>query len=179
MITVSVNFKDSEKFSNFIRYIENISFVKAEAEVMALAEETLENMKLIIDTNRVRDDKGTHELENALGEPEEVVNNPGRELVIGVGNIDTLNKESPYWEMIDVGGKFVTKHDHVVHFDDETKGQYTGKEGNFRTFKAGSEHIILGIDYIGKSVRNLEQKLNKLLVDLGGQFIEGMKKASS
>jgi len=66
-----------------------------------------------------------------------------------------------------------------VRFDDETKGQYPGKEGNFRTFKAGSEHIILGIDYIGKSVRNLEQKLNKLLVDLGGQFIEGMKKASS
>ena len=179
MINISVDFKDGKKFSNFIRYVENIPFVKAEAEVEALAEETLESMKKIIDASRVRDDRGTHNLENALGEPEEIVNIPGQKLEIGVGRISTLNEKAPYWEMIDAGGKFVTKHDHVVHFEDESKGTMPGHGSNFRTFKAGSEHIILGIDYIGKSLRDLDKKLIKLLIDLGGTFIDGMKKASS
>jgi hypothetical protein len=169
MITITVDFPDAKKLHNLMRYIENFPFVRAEAIAGEVADEVVTNMKDTITSSRKRPDKGTHNLENAI-DWDEVKNDPGKELIIGIGNISKLNADAPYWEMIDSGFTYTTRHTFITPpiFD-----------GEFRTFKEGSQHTIEGIDYVGKALRNLEKRLNEEVVKMGAKLIDGMSKSST
>ena len=172
MISVEVTWDGKKDFENLIRYIDNIPFVRLEAEVANLADNMVEDMKGRIDALKRNPDRPDLKLENAL-DWEEVVNIPGKELVVGIGNIDKLRNEAPHWELIDVGGTYITKATHIV-----PTTYFTDPGDGFVIFKAGSVHTINGIDYVGHMLKELEKDLNKRVVEFGGIVLEGMKNSS-
>jgi len=92
---------------------------------------------------------------------------------MGIGNITRLNLLAPHWELINDGGTYKTVETHVVPTD------YFGDPGvGFVTFKAGSLHTITGIDYVGRSIRNLDKELRVEMEKLGAKFVSGASNAS-
>jgi allantoicase len=128
----------------------------------------------VIEDERIHPARPTlNNIANSLGEPEELVNNPGRELEIGIGNVQKLNEKAKHWELINVGGTYTTKETHVV-----PTTYFAGAKSDFITFKAGSTHTIEGIEFVYKSIQNLEKELKETITELGGSFISGLSKAS-
>jgi hypothetical protein len=166
MINIIIDFKDGDKFNQLIRYIENnLIYGEAQEAMVELGENTAENMHETIEEERKRKDKGTHKLETAIDS--KILNSVGG-ILIGVGEIAKLREEAPYWEMIDRGATYKTK----------TSPGFTPppfEDGEFRYFKQGSSHTIVGIDFVGKAIRNLEKELKKKIEDFGGKLIDGMK----
>jgi hypothetical protein len=181
MIRLSIDFKDLKKFDNLIRYIEHIPFVRAEAEMAALADSAVNNMIAAIEASRKRPDKGTHNLENSI-DWEEVLNDPGKQLIIGIGNVQKMTQQAPYWEVLDRGGYvppanlgyFGTGNPPVAGGN----GEAWTHTGNTSDFLMIPHNPIEGIDYIGQGLRNMQQRLILLLDKLGQEFISGMGKAS-
>jgi len=174
MIRVEVDFVDKGKFDQFLRYIEdNAVYGEAQVDMQILGHHTADHMHDTINSQRVRPDKGSHKLENAI--TAETLNTVGG-VEVGIGRISKLKSEAPYYEMIDSGFTYSTKNEHIVHFVEGGKGSYPGKEGEFRTFKVGSSHTILGIDYVGKAIRNLDKELREIIEKLGSKLLSGMSK---
>ncbi|MHA1294642.1 MAG: hypothetical protein ACTSQJ_18555, partial [Promethearchaeota archaeon] len=168
------------KFKNLIRYIEKIPFVEAEAEVQTVAENAVESMTATINSSRKRPDAGTHKLENAIT-IEELLNNPGRELLIGIGSLDRLTQEAPYWEVLDQGGYIPPAN--LGYFDGNPEkptkgmsGQHWMHTGSTSDYLLTPKKPIQGIDYIGAGLRNLAQSLDKLVIDFGGKILDNMEK---
>jgi len=183
MLNLSVEWAGKEGFKRLIRYIENLSFVRLEAEATGLAETTVERMRNTIVENKKRPDLGTHKLENAI-DWEEVLNNPGKELIIGIGNVDKLKTEAPYFEVLDSGG-FIPNNGNFVPLGSFAPGVAEPNPANFRegqwqvgggkfTFKA--KKAIEGIDYIDSALRKLETELDDIIIKFGGSIIQGMGK---
>jgi len=163
VITMTVDFKDGEKFNNLIRYIENNTlYGEMQIQAQILAHHTADAMINTIIAYRKRPDKGTHALENSIL-AEQISTVGGIEY--GVGRISTLISKAPYFEMINDGATYTTKTEHIVPFAD-----------GFRTYKVGSSHTIAGIDYIGKAIRNLDKELKEILSKMGTDFLTGMSK---
>jgi len=164
VIKVTIDFKDAGKFKNLIRYIENnLVYAEAQEEVRVLGHHTADNMRNTINTERKRPAKATHKLDEAI--TSETLSTTGG-VEVGIGRISKLNADAPYWEMIDSGASYTTKKEHVVPFED----------GEFRTFKVGSTHVIEGIEFVGKAIRNLDKELKEMMEKLGAKFIGGMSK---
>jgi hypothetical protein len=166
MIKISVDFKSKKQFDNLIRYISNnLVYGEAQEQIRILGHRTADNMRDVINSSRKRPEKASHSLDNAI--IAETLSTTGG-IEVGIGRISTLNQEAPYWEMINDGASYTTKKEHIVPFED----------GEFRTYKVGSTHIIDGIDFVGKSIRNLDKELQDTMKKLGASFINGAEKAS-
>jgi hypothetical protein len=168
-----------------IRYIKNLPFVRVEGEAANLADKTVEVMQTKIDTSRKRPDQGTHKLENSI-DWTELINDPGRTLIIGIGNIAKMKEEAPYFEVIDAGG--YTPVGNIGFFTsgsgmsgDKTfpeggsGGQtwvHTGKENG--SFFMKPSKAIEGIDYTGEGQRFLEKEMDNMLKELGEEFMRGL-----
>jgi hypothetical protein len=173
MIRLTVDFKDAKKFDQLIRYIENAPFVRIEAETANIADKTVNDMIQTIEDNRKQPARpGVSKLQNSI-DWTQLINDPGKELVIGIGNIANMTKEAPYWEMINDGATYITKKTHVV-----PTTFFASPDSEFVTFKEGSSHTITGIDYIGKAIRNLDKELREMMSKWGTEFIGGAQKAS-
>jgi hypothetical protein len=166
MIKINIDWTDGKKFENLIRYIENnLVYAEAQEGVRVLGHHTADHMRNTINTERKRPTKASHKLDNAI--TAETLNTTAG-VEVGIGRISTLNAEAPYWEMIDAGATYTTKKQHIVPFED----------GEFRTYKVGSSHIIEGIDFVGKAIRNLDQELKEMMAKWGTKFIGDMQKES-
>lgn len=166
MIRVTIDWKDGKKFDNLIRYIENnLLYAEAQERVRVLGHHIADNMRQTINSERKRPEKASHKLDNAI--TAETLNTTGG-VEIGIGRISTLNAEAPYWEMINDGALYTTKKRHIVPFED----------GEFSTFDVGTSHLIEGIDFVGKSIRNLDKELQEQMEKWGEKFIDGASKAS-
>jgi len=173
MVRLTVDWKDAKKFDQLIRYIENVPFVRVEAEAANLADNAINTMKEVINTERKNPARPDHKLENSI-DWSQLINDPGKELVIGIGNIAKMTQEAPYWEMINDGATYVTKKTHVV-----PTTYFASPESDFITFKEGSTHTIEGIDFVGKAIRNLDQELRTMMKNWGEEFLSGAVKASN
>ncbi len=177
MIRIYADFdKAINGLTNIIKYVDsNKGFVKLEAELTDLANYKLDQMRHILGSSRRRTPDrglGVMTIENALGEPISIKNDPGRELIIGIGSVARLNAESPYWELINDGGTYVTKETHVVpttYFSDPV--------ADFVTFKAGSSHTIYPMGYIDDVARTIDRDLQLLVKDYVSQLVDGMRNA--
>lgn len=166
MIKVTIDWQGKEGLNNLIRYIENnLVYAEAQEEVRILGHHTADYMRNIINISRLRPEKATHKLDNAI--TAETLNTTGG-VEVGIGRIVTLNTQAPYWEMINSGATYTTKKQHIVPFED----------GEFRTFKVGSSHTIEAMDFVGKGILNLDKELRIMMEKLGAQFIDGASKAS-
>jgi len=182
MININISWEGKKGLDSLIRYIEGMDFVRVEAEVASVADKTVEHMKETINSSRKRPDKGTHKLENAI-DWTELINNPGRELVIGIGNIGKLKQEAPYFEVLDVGGYvppanfgyFGAGNSPIVGGSGEN-WTHTGKAKG--SYYMQPKKAIEGIDYIGKAIRNLDKELKETIERLGSKFINGAIQAS-
>lgn len=164
MIRVSISWKDKKKFDNLIRYVSNnLVYAEAQEQVRVLGHHTADNMRSTINESRKRPEKASHKLDNSI--ISETLSTTGG-VEVGIGRISTLNTEAPYWEMINDGASYTTKKTHIVPFE----------EGEFRTFKVGSTHIIEGIDFVGRAIRNLDKELKELMEKWGEKFLGGMNK---
>jgi hypothetical protein len=171
VIKINIEWQGKQGLDNLIRYIENnLLYAEAQEQVRILGHHTADKMHEIIETERKNPARPDHKLENAIT-AETLSTTAGVE--VGIGRISTLNAEAPYWEMIDAGATYITKKTHVVpttYFADGGSG--------FVTFKEGSSHTIVGIDYIGKSIRNLDKELREMMEKMGSKFIGGAEQAS-
>ena len=166
MINVEIDFRDGKKLENLIRYIENNEvYGEVQEQVRFLGHHTADKMIEIINANRKRPTRAKHALDKAI--TAETISDAGG-IEVGIGNISKLTAEAPYWEMINDGATYITQIEHIVPFED----------GEFRTFKVGSSHIIEGIDYIGIAIRNLDKELKQLMESVGAKFIEKATGAS-
>jgi hypothetical protein len=166
MIRINIDWQGKKGLDNLIRYIENnLVYAEAQEEVRILGHKTADYMRNTINSARKRPSKASHALDNAI--TAETLSTTGG-VEVGIGRISKLNQEAPYWEMINSGASYTTRIKHIVPFED----------GEFRTFKVGSTHVIEGIDFVGRSIRNLDQELKVVMIKLGASFIEGVKKAS-
>ena len=168
-IRISIDWQGQKGFANLIRYIQDNSlYFEAQAEIEGLGENTAESMKTVITTERKNPARPDHRLENAI--TSEILSSTAG-VEVGIGRISKLNSEAPHWELIDVGGTYVTRKTHVVpttYFADPGEG--------FVTFKEGSSHTIIGIDFVGKAIRSLDKELRMVMEKLGSKFISGMGK---
>ena len=166
MIKVSIDWHGKEGLNNLIRYIENnLVYAQAQEDVRILGHHTADTMRSVINSERKRPAKASHKLDNAI--TSETLSTTGG-VEVGIGRISTLNTEAPYWEMINDGASYTTKKQHIVPFED----------GEFRTFKVGSTHVIEGIDFVGKAIRHLDEELKETMSKLGSKFINDMEKYS-
>lgn len=186
MIRISIDWLDGKKFDNLIRYIEdNLIYGEAQEQVRILGHKTADHMRNTINTERRNPKRPDDKLVNAIT-CETLSTTAGVEM--GIGRISTLNAEAPYWEMINDGATYITKKTHAVplsYFADinqfynwktaATGGKTT--EG-FITFKEGSSHTIIGVDYVGKAIRNLDKELKEMMSKWGAKFLGEMGKAS-
>jgi hypothetical protein len=171
MIKITIDWVDGKKFDNLIRYIENnLIYAEAQEEVRILGHRTADNMRNTINNERKNPKRPDDKLVSAI--IAETLSTTGG-VEVGIGRISTLNTEAPYWEMIDAGATYITKKTHIVpttYFADAGSG--------FITFKEGSSHTITGIDYIGKSIRNLDKELRTMMEKWGEKFLGGASQAS-
>jgi len=169
MIRVSMDWQGKKGLDNLIRYIENnLIYGEAQDLVYDLAYKTATDMKNIISNERKNPKRTDDALVNNI--EAEPINTVGG-VEMGIGNIARLKLLAPHWELINDGGIYITKETHVV------PTTYMGYEPEeFVTFKAGSSHIITGIDYIGQAIRNLDNELKRALENIGEKFIKGMNK---
>ena len=171
MIKVTIDFKDSKKLSNLIRYIQNnLLHAEVQEQIRVLGHHAADNMRNTIETERKNPARPDHKLENAIT-AETLSTTAGVD--VGIGRISKLNAEAPYWEMINDGANYTTKQTHVVpttYFADPGSG--------FVTFKEGSSHVIQGIEYVGKTIRKIDQELTIQMKKWGETFLGGMEKAS-
>jgi hypothetical protein len=179
MIKINFNFLGRDKFNDFIRYLDNIPFVVAEALAVQVAENTISVMQDVINTERKRPDLGTHKLENAI-DFKVLVNDPGKEIMLGIGSLDKLAQEAPYWEVLDQGG-YVPPPD--TGYFGSGNPPIPGGSGETWTHTGDGRHYLMipkkpieGIGYIDIGLRNLEKDMNKLIKDFGGKIIAGMGK---
>lgn len=188
MISLRVEWKGKKGLENLIKSIENISFVRAEAEIATVADKTVAHMQNTIQENKKRPDLGTHKLENSI-DWDEVLNIPGKKLIVGIGNIDKIKSEAPYFEVLDAGGYVPPAN--IGYFTsgsgmsgDKTppeagsSGQnwvHTGKEKG--SFYMKPKKAIEGIDYIEKAIRYCDKLLNSVITEIGKEFIESIKKS--
>ena len=182
MININIEFKDKDSFAKLIRYIENnLLYSEVQENIRILGHHCADNMKETINNERKNPARPDHKLENAI--VAETLSTTGG-VEIGIGRISTLIAQAPHFELINDGGTYITKETHVVplsYFADISQfGSWkTYKEQpteGFVTFKAGSSHVITGIDYVGKSIRNLDQELRTMMEKWGSKFLSGMGK---
>jgi hypothetical protein len=166
VIKISVDWRGKRGFENLIRYVQN-NTIYGEMQIQAqiLAHHSADKMIDTIIEYRKRPEKNTGKLEGSIT-AERISTTGGVEY--GIGNIAKMNIIAPYWEMLNDGATYITRKEHIVPFED----------GEFRTFKVGSSHVIEGIDFVGRSIRNLEQELRDVLQKLGTDFINGMQRES-
>jgi len=171
VIKVTIDFRDAKKFDQLLRYIQNnLVYGEAQESVRILGHRTADKMKEVIESERKNPARPDHALENAI--TAETLSTTGG-VEVGIGNIAKLNEEAKHWELINDGGQYVTKKTHVV------PTTYFADPGNgFVTFKEGSTHIITGIDYVGKAIRNLDQELRTMMEKWGSKFLGGAEQAS-
>jgi hypothetical protein len=178
---------DDRKFHNFVTAVGNINLLKAEDTMFELADDIVSLMCNIIHTSRKRPDKGTHLLENSI-DWEGLIDDPEKQVMIGIANIDKMTKEAPYWEVLDQGGYVPVPN--IGYFTsgsglsgDRTtpnagsSGQtwvHTGKER--RSYLMKPSKAIEGIDYIGYSLRQLDVKFKSMVEQFGMRIFENVEK---
>lgn len=172
-IEIRLDWRETEnRMNNMIRYVKNPSeWFKVQGDVYELAEKAKQDMEDTIEQSRKQPGNGERKLENAI-QIENLMTTTAQEITgghlgieVGVGNIDTLKSEAPYFELINDGGTYITKTEHIVPFAD----------GEFRTFLKGSSHTIDGIDYVGKAEKMVEKEIDKIVTDAGETILSSMK----
>lgn len=170
MISITIDFIDKGKWENFIRYIEENSFmVIAESEMEEIADNALSTMIGIIESERKQPAKGDYALEGALYKNRRWIasSTPTQnQAIMGIGEISILKEKAPYFEMLNDGGTYSTRTTHTLPLP----------YGEFRTFKAGSTHTIHGINYVGRAIRNLDKDLRQMVEKASGTWLDGMSK---
>ena len=186
MISIKIDWQGKKGLENLIRYIESDTIISnLKEQVIALGQDTADNMKETINTERKNPARPDHKLENVI--TSEILNTTDG-VEVGIGNIAKLKVEAPHFELIDVGGTYITKKTHPVplsYFADinQVYSWKTAAEGGkltsgFVTFKEGSSHTITGIDYVGKAIRNLDKELKIMIEKLGAKFVGDAEKES-
>jgi len=171
MIRISIDWRGKKGLENLIRYIESDTIISdLKEQVIALGQDTADNMKETINTERKNPARPDHKLENVI--TSEILNTTDG-VEVGIGNIAKLKVEAPHFELIDVGGTYITKKTHVV-----PTTYFANAESDFVTFKEGSSHTITGIDYVGKAIRNLDKELKIMIEKLGAKFVGDAEKES-
>jgi hypothetical protein len=172
MIKIFIDWKGQKGFDGLIRYMKNnLIYAESQEQIRILGHHAADNMRQTIEAERKNPARPDHKLENAI--TAETLNTTAG-VEVGIGRISVLKVEAPHWEMINDGGQYVTRETHIVpttYFADPGSG--------FVTFKEGSVHVINGIDYVGKAVKNLDNELRDMMEKLGEQFTSGAEKASS
>ena len=187
MFNVKIEWKDGDKLRKLIKYLDSDRlYYDAQNGINDVADKTVDNMRETISSNKKRHSFGNN-LEKTIDK--EVLNDVGG-VDIGIGNVNKLKSDAPYYEVLNAGG--------YIPYSIGGKGfQMVGKApfGSFEGDKPNSSVVsgnqnwersgdkgffmkpkkpIEGIGYIEKAVDFAEQELDKFIEALGGKFIRFM-----
>ena len=192
MIRLTVDFRDAKKFDQLIRYIENNAvYEEAKTMIRELGHKTADNMGSIINSYRKRPSIGTNKLEKSItsvfiaGVSHSGFLGLGRDIFtheVGIGEIAKMNREAPYWEVLDVGGYVPPAN--LGYFGENNppipggKGEAWIHTGRKEDFLMTPKSPIEGLDYIGQSLRKLKIELDEGIKELGAKFINGAQRES-
>ena len=180
MLRLNIEFKDGKKFDNLIRYIEsNLIYSELQEEAINLADNTVNHMRDTISSSKKRHSLGNN-LEKTIDK--EILNTTGN-IDIGIGNINKLKTDAPYYEVLDAGGYIpysTVKGAPLGSFygnppvpgGSGENWERSGDKGYFMKPKKPIE----GLDYINKAIRNLDKELKITMKKLGSKFISDMGK---
>jgi len=168
MISVRVHFDGEDKLLDLMRFIKDGPFVRVEGEMAQLAEDTVSVMINTIEDYRKNPARPGNKLVGSI-DYTELINEPGTHLLIGIADLDKMRLEAPYFELMDVGGTYVTKKTHVVPTD------YFASPGDgFVTFKEGSVHVIDGINYFDKAERYVKTNVDRIVKGIIDDYVSKM-----
>lgn len=183
MLRVEVDFRDvNKKLTKLIRYVESVQFVETEAIATQIADVTVEQMRDTISSSKKRNSFGSN-LEDNI-DWQELINDPGKELVIGIGNIAKLKSNAPYWEVLDQGGYIpysTVKGAPLGSFEgfppDQLGGNQNWERSGNKGFFIKPKKPIEPVGYIASALRNIDKLLKQVITAEGGKWIEGLAKS--
>jgi hypothetical protein len=184
MIRINIIWEGKRGLENLIRYIENNDlYFLAQDKTRDLAYETVLSMREMIVEGKKRHSFGNN-LESNIN-AEDISTTGG--IDIGIGNISDLKANAPYYEVLDRGGYIpysTVKGAPLGSFEgDRPDGnvvsgnqnwERSGNKGYFMKPKSAIE----GLDYIGRSLRNLDLELKVMVEELGGTWLSNLEKNS-
>jgi hypothetical protein len=181
-IKINIEWKGQAGFEKLIRYINNnLVYGEAQEEVRILAHQTADKMIEIVKAEKKRPDKGTNKLEDAI--TAETLNTIGG-IEMGIGNVQKLKSEAPYYEVINSGG-FIPNRGNFVPLGAFAPGEPKPNSANFREgqwnvgggkFSFRPKRPIEGIHYVDRAVEFLDKALIQFVRKIGGKFIDGLTK---
>jgi hypothetical protein len=182
MINVTIEWDGKDGFEKLIRYVDNnLVYGEAQEGIRILGHQTADKMIEGVQQGKKRPDKGTHFLEDAI--TAETINTTAG-IEVGVGKIEKLKAEAPYYEVIDKGG-FTPNRGNLVPVGAFAPGNPKPNAGSFREgnwqvgagkFTFRPKKAIEGIHYIDRAITWLEKALDDFIKDIGGKLIDGMGK---
>jgi len=185
MFNINVIFKDKNKFSNIQRFIEKLDkegmshWAEIQDRMNDLANESRDEMRKTISTSKKRKSFGSN-LEDAI--ETELLETTG-ELVVGVGNVDKLKTDAPYFEVLDQGGYVpysTRKGAPLGSFEgdapalDASASLNWERSGN-KGFFMKPKKAISPVGYVRQAVNFAEKQIDKFLKDIGTIFINAMR----
>jgi len=181
-VKIEIEWKGKDGIDKLIRYIaNNLIYGEAQEGIRILGHQTADKMIEIVKSEKKRPDKGTNKLEDAI--TAETLNTTAG-VEVGVGNIQKLVAEAPYYEVINAGG-FIPNRGNLVPVGGFAPGEPKPNEANFRegnwavgggkyTFRP--KRMIEGIHYVDRAIEFLEKALNDFVIKIGGKLVNGMQK---
>ena len=172
LVTIKVESHGKDPFQ-FLEEVTGRIHFDFRKRLVGLGEDCANRMIEIIESSRKRPDKGTHLLENNI--KSEILNSIGG-VTIGIGNIQDLKQNAPYFEVLDAGGYVPPMN--VGYFGDSFRAPEPGGYGEDwkHTGKGSGFHLINptkaieGINYIGISARELRDSIEKSIEELNSEI---------
>ena len=181
MIRIKIDWRDERKFKDLIKYIDsNLIYGQAQEKIRVVAHHSADHMRETISSSKKRHSTGNN-LENAI--TAELIDDVGG-IKYGIGNINKLKSDAPYWEVIDQGGYVpysTAKGAPLGSFEGDApagSGNQNWEKSGDKGFFMKPKNPIEGINYVGKAINNMQKELKKTMEDLGGKFIEDLAKES-
>lgn len=183
MLRIDVKFKNKNSFNSLMRYISQMDsgnnpvWFDLQNELNILADASIQDMKDRINSMRKRPSDGEHTLENSITKEE--VGSQMMRFEVGVGNIDTLKLQAPYFEVLDAGGYVPPVN--LGYFGDGNppipgkNGEMWTHTGNRKDYLLKPTKAIEGVEYVAYAARNLEKNMDEMIARIGSQIISKME----
>jgi hypothetical protein len=187
MIKLSIEFKQKRQFNKLTQYLKDLgkdgtsSHFILQEEVDELGDKAVETGRAHISASKKRRSLGSN-LENTI--QKEVLQTVGG-VEVGIGNINKLKTDAPYFEVLNDGGygPYSTAKGAPLGSFEGSKPDSNVVSGNQNWERSGNKGYFMkpkkaieGINYIGKMVALIQTSLTATVKALGNKILSDSHK---
>ncbi len=179
MIRLTVNFLDMKKFSNLIRYIQDCRLPYE--DIVNISDKAVDNARETIKTSKKRHSLGDN-LERNIDK--EVLKLSENDVEIGIGNVNKLKTNAPYYEVLNDGGyvPYSTRKGAPLGSFEGDRPDSAVVSGNQNWERSGEKGYFMkpkkpieGIGYIQKMIKFIDNQIRTFIVKFPKEYITGIK----